>query len=181
LLKKFEEAYGDGEHLSVRRYVAALECRAHELAARVQTGEHGQLWADLRDAWADFDAATKEIAKRQATGDSSGAAAAQAKADAARQVIGKLITAGADNEAAWQALAEWQDLAARMSAREWKRLVDLRSMMPMDRVLALARETAVVVTETLSDQSLYAAGPMAVRREIGNRMAALLERGPAKK
>jgi hypothetical protein len=54
LRERYEAAEDDAELLSLRGEIALTDARLLDLLARVNTGESGQLWAELRRAYREF-------------------------------------------------------------------------------------------------------------------------------
>lgn len=80
--------------------------------------------------------------------------------------LGRIITAGVEAEAVWKRLYEAINKKGRAAQREWRRLRDLRMVMPADQVLLL-------MTSIAHSIKAHARDPVALRG-IAQDLAGLL-------
>lgn len=122
LLEKYVQAENDPDLLSSRSDVALLQARIAELIDRLHGGESGSLWNDLQS----------EI-NRLGDGDSPDPEQMRLAFFAVRN----LVRRGASQERQWRELKELIDQKTKVSAAEWKRLIDMRQVITAERVTVL--------------------------------------------
>lgn len=134
LAGRYEEALRDSELLSVRREAAIITAQVDEALARLETGETGKLWLELRELWRKMERAP------------------EARRAAALERAGELIRRGAtDTEAAREVREAILD-KARVAESERKRLVEAHQMITIERMLALVGALAAAIAEEIPDR-----------------------------
>jgi hypothetical protein len=123
MLDAYQVARADPNLLSLRDDIAVLDVRIGEVIAKISTGESGAVWRSIKKAWRDFTAA-------QAVGDIAGMADGTAR-------LGRFITAGLGEYAAWEEVRSLLQDRAKLADGERKRLVDLQQNVPAERVMVL--------------------------------------------
>jgi hypothetical protein len=121
LMEKYEEACRDPELLSSRSDVAMLEARLLELTERLSEGESGQLWRDLKEAVERFDDQSLDR-------------------DTTVELVKSLVAKGCADEEIWRQLHDVIEQKTKVSAHEWKRLVDMRQVITAEKAVAWAQQ-----------------------------------------
>jgi hypothetical protein len=143
LRARYEQAQADAELLSLRSEVALVDARLAELLSRVDSGESGQLWADLKKAHQEF-----TVAKR-------GQDVARMRTALAR--VEHLIDRAVDDHQAWAEIAELLEQRRRLAESEQKRLVSLQQMMHVEDALLLVRRLSDIITVHIADRKILSA------------------------
>jgi hypothetical protein len=141
LRARYEQAEGDAELLSLRSEVALTDARLADLLSRVDTGESGQRWAELRRAYRAF------IRARQAGDDETAALA---------RVESLIERAGQDHQA-WAEIGELIEQRRKLTESEGKRMVALRQMLSTEEAMALMHRVIDIVTRHVSDRQALSA------------------------
>jgi hypothetical protein len=123
LRNAYQRAAADPDLLSLRNEVALLQVRLEGLVGRLATGEHGSLWASAREALCRF-------RESQAAGDQAGAAAAL-------DDLGHTLEQGVGVETTWEEITCAIEKKGKVASREWKRMVDLRSVATAEQVVTM--------------------------------------------
>ncbi len=138
LFERFAIGASDPELLSLRNEIALVDARIEDVLGRVDCGEAGCLWRDLRAAYV-------RMTKAQAGGDI--AAGSQALVE-----IGGLIQRGAADDAAWDDLGRWIEKRRKLTESEAKRLVALRLVITAEEAMALIAALEAIVKKHVSDR-----------------------------
>lgn len=134
---RYRQAYNDEELLEIRGDVALFAARQGELAERVDTGEAGYLWRELREAWASLQASQNDAKKAGEMGDDAALAAAREKSAAALSSVGRMIVRGADNEKSWDELLTTTERLVRVKESEMRRLDRLNQVLTLEQVVII--------------------------------------------
>lgn len=146
----FREAAVDPDLLSLRGEVALCEAGIVQLLERFSSGEGGELWRMVREAWAGL------VAARDA-GDGAALAAGMGEVE-------RLIRSGSDAEVVWKDLYQAIDAKAKVSAREWKRQADLKRVMKGEQADGLIAALAHSVRQHVRDPEALAVISADLRR-----------------
>jgi hypothetical protein len=152
LARRYREAASDTELLSVGAETALLQTRIGDLLSRLNTRGGGTSWERLREAWASVDAAMR--------------AGEVGRVEVALADLGRLIEQGASDEETWREVADLIDRKARVAAKEWKRLVDLRQVITLEEGMALITGIMDAVVTNVADAE--------IRARIANQVNALI-------
>lgn len=137
LKERYEQAISDEELVSLRDELGMMDVRLAELAQRLQGGEAGQLWGDLRAAEAAFTRAME-------AGDTGNAGQAMKR-------ISELIRRGGPAEGQWEELLDLIQKKARVAQAEWKRLSDLQQVLTAEQAQAMLAHIQYVILEHVKD------------------------------
>lgn len=140
MLATYEHAQQDPELLDLRDDIALLDARLSDLLKRVDSGESGQLWKDLRAAWKAVTTATTEDERSMALAE-----------------LGPLIARGYMDTQAWGEIASLLERRRRLVESERKRLIEMQQMMTMSQAQLLIARLYDVVAQHVSDRTTLAA------------------------
>lgn len=146
-MSRYAEAQADVDLLALREEIGLIDARLSDVLSRVDTGESGQGWRDLRSA---YDAVIS------ARGD-------PAEAAALMRELGDMIRQGAGD---WQA---WGDVRVLIQERrklvesEGKRLVAMQSMISTERVMVLVGALTDIIRKHVHDRDAL----VAISAELG--------------
>jgi hypothetical protein len=143
LRERYEAAESDQELLSLKSELALTDARLMDLLARVNTGESGQLWADLRRAHREF------------TGARRGQDVPKMNVALAR--MEQLIESATDDHQAWAAIGGLIEQRRRLAESESKRLVALEQMLTAEQAMTLAHRVIDIVTRHVTDRQVLSA------------------------
>lgn len=118
-----ENAWRDPELASLRDDIVATDARINDLVSRVDSGESGRIWRDLKNAFGEY-------RKAHRLGD-------EEKASYWWYEIDDLITNGVQDYDAWDEVVRMQEHKAKLVAQETKRLVQNGSMISAENALAI--------------------------------------------
>lgn len=149
LLANFQAALQDPELLGLHEDIAMIDARIADLMARVDSGESGALWKELREVQRRVDTAHK-------WGDNV------AVAEGLNQ-IRTLINRGYADHAIWAEVDRLWERKRRLAETERKRQVDMHQMIQGDQVLATFRHILDVVDRKVPDRKVAAEIFTAVR------------------
>src|SRR5688572_7711861 len=117
LRERYEQAADDPELLSLRSEVALVDARLVDLLSRVDTGESGALWAELRRAYRAF-------ARARLAGDDEPAALAK---------VEHLIERAGQDHQAWAEIGTLIEQRRKLAESESKRLITLQQMITAEQ------------------------------------------------
>lgn len=140
MLASYEQAQHDPELLNLREDIALLDARLSELLKRVDSGESGKLWQDLRAAW--------KVVRNAANDDEKNMAIAE---------LGPLIERGYQDTQAWGEIRAAIEQRRKLVESERKRLIEMQQMMTMSQAQLLIARLYDVVTQHVSDRATLAA------------------------
>jgi len=146
LAARYQESQGDHRLLELREDIALLDARTSDVLQRVDTGESGEKWRQLRQAWAEY--------KRAGSGDAQAAALGW---------VGALITIGADDWAAWDNVRTLLEQRRRLVESERRRVVELQQVITAERAALLFG----LITETIRRHVKDPAALGAIAEELG--------------
>ena len=137
LRERYEQAEGDAELLSLKSEVALTDARLIDLLARVDTGESGQLWANLKKAHEEFKVyrLARDVPKMNV---------ALAKIEA-------LLDSAVQDHTAWGEIGTLIE-RRKLTESEAKRLITLQQMLTTEEAMALAYRLVDIVTRHVTDK-----------------------------
>lgn len=153
LQDRYQASLTDTELLNNREEISLVDSRISDLLARVDTGESGERWEQVKKA---FQAWRKAPLTEQAK--------AEMELEAA-------ILAGVSDHQAWRELGEQIDRRAALAEKEKKRLLDLQQYVTVDKLMGAVALLVDVVKRHVSDRNALAA--------IAADIRAVLHAGPA--
>jgi hypothetical protein len=153
LRERYEAAEDDAELLSLRSELALTDARLMDLLARVNTGESGQLWADLRRAHREFTVArgAKDVPKM----------------NVALARMEQLIESATDDHQAWAAIGGLIEQRRRLAESEAKRMASLHQMMTKEEALLMAHQVIDIMTRHVTDKQVLSAIIVDMQRLTG--------------
>lgn len=140
MLAEYEGAQRDSELLNLREDIALLDARLSDLLKRVDSGESGKVWRELRAAW--------KAVKR---------APSEADATYAIADLGSLIEHGCMDTQAWGEIRELVEQRRKLVESERKRLIEMQQMMTAGQAQLLIARLYDVVSQHVRDRSTLAA------------------------
>jgi hypothetical protein len=156
MVGRYHEAQADADLLALREEIALLDSRIVDVLARVDTGESGHLWTNLKDA-----AAALMDARRR--GDT------EATADALNSML-SLIRNGHQDYAAWQDVRGLLEQRRRTVESERKRLVEMQQNITVEKAMLLVGAIGGIIKAHVHDRATLAA--------ISGDLATLLDTEP---
>lgn len=154
LADRYQEALDDGELLALRDEVALVDARVAELLARVNTGESGALWQQLRETFAAF-------RQYRATGNVPQMGHALAKVEA-------LIERGGVDSEVWREIALAIEQRRRLVESERKRLVEMQQTITAEQAMVLLAAVVDTVKRNVTDRAALAAISADLGRLVAN-------------
>lgn len=151
---RYAEALSDGELIALRDELALTDARLSDLLGKVETGEAGDLWRDLRDA---------KVAFSAARGDSAKAAPYLAQ-------ILSLIDRGARDWMVWNDIGNTIERRRRIAETERKRLEAMQNSMTAEQAMLLLGAVVDTIRRHVTDRE--------VLRGISSDLSGLLAREP---
>lgn len=147
---RYREVMADQELLSLRREAAVVTTLVADALARLDKGETGKLWLELRDRWDELPSL------------------GPAKKAAALNDIGRLISRGAtDAEAAREVRSVILD-KARVAEAERKRLEAAHAVVSLDKFMIFVGAVTEVVRQEVRDDDARARIGEAVHRLLSS-------------
>lgn len=140
MLATYEDAQRDPELLNLRGDIALLDARLSELLKRVDSGESGKVWHDLRVAWKAVKRATNEVEQVMALAE-----------------LGTLIEHGYLDTQAWGEIRDLLEQRRKLVESERKRLIEMQQMMTAGQAQLLIARLYDVVTQHVNDHATLAA------------------------
>src|SRR5918992_2204187 len=143
LRARYEQAEGDVELLSLRSELALTDARLMDLLARVNTGESGQLWANLKKAHEEFKVyrLARDVPKMNV---------ALAKIEA-------LLDSAGQDHTAWGEIGKLIEQRRKLTESEAKRLITLQQMLTTEDAMAIAHRLVDIVTRHVTDRQVLSA------------------------
>lgn len=140
MLAQYQQAERDPELLNLRQDIALLDARLADLLRRVDSGESGKVWHDLRMAWT--------AVKRSASDDDRAMAIAE---------LGPLIEHGYLDTQAWGEIRDLLEQRRKLVESERKRLIEMQQMMTAGQAQLLIARIYDLVTQHVNDRTAIAA------------------------
>jgi hypothetical protein len=140
LRARYEQAEDDVELLSLRDELALTDARLMDLLSRVDLGESGHLWTDLKKAYRAFTLAkrSEDVTRMHTT--------------LAR--MEHLIESAVDDHQAWTVIGELIEQRRRLAESEGKRMVMLQQTITAEQALAMMRAIVDILTRHVLDRKV---------------------------
>lgn len=135
LLDRYHEAGADPDLLVLREDIALLDARLADLLGRVDTGESGARWQQVKAAW-------KAWQKSRGTEQEAGVLAD----------LQASIFAGVSDMEAWAEIHEGLIRREKLVASERKRLVEMQQVLSATEAMVLLAQVADTVRRHVSDR-----------------------------
>lgn len=135
LRETYEAALSDENLVELRADIALMDARLADVLKRVDSGEAGSIWAELREAQREADKAkdTEELRFALAR-------------------MRELIMKGYGDTAAWTEVRSIIEQRRKLSESERKREVELRQVIPADQAMALMTAVIESVQRNVTDK-----------------------------
>jgi len=143
MLATYEAAKIDPEFLATRDEIAVIDARLVDLLKRVDTGESGATWKQLRSEFNEFQ-------KHMAAGET-------ADMRTALFTMTALIQSGGSDEAAWADVRSVINQRTRLVESERKRLVEMQQMVSSDQAMLMVRSLVASVRDHVRDPEILRA------------------------
>lgn len=131
VIPRYEAALGDPELMSLRHDIAVTEARLTELMEKIDSGEAGEVWDNLRKAGGKFDKAYK-------SGDSDALLKAV-------EIIRGLVSTGCDEYTAYREIQSAQEHRRRMTETENKMLISKQQMISTEQFMQVVQVILEVI------------------------------------
>jgi hypothetical protein len=151
LRTRYEQAETDQELLSLRSDVALVDARLSDLLSRVDTGESGAMWAELRRAYRAF-------TKARQAGDNKTTALA---------TVETVIERAVQDHQAWAEIGALIEQRRKLAESEHRRLVTLQQMSTAEQALSMMRTIVDILTRHVSDKQALSAIIVELQRMAG--------------
>lgn len=152
LAASYEASLKDNELLALRSEISLIDARVSELIGKIDTGESGKLWNDLRLHMRDVDDFTA-AANRLPNGDPERirlVAAANESLNKVRQ----LIRRGSEDWMVWQDIHQNIELRRRLTESEQRRLVAMQTMVTSEQAMSLIGALTAAVNRYVTDRQV---------------------------
>ena len=143
LRERYEQAESDQELLSLKSEIALTDARLIDLLARVDTGESGQLWANLKKAH-------EEFKRYRMAGDVPKMTTALARVEA-------LLDSAVQDHTAWSEIGTLIEQRRKLTESEAKRLITLQQMLTTEEAMAIAHRLIDIMTRHVTDRQVLSA------------------------
>jgi hypothetical protein len=143
LADRYQEAMDDDALLELRSEIALLDVRISEVVQRIDTGESGRLWEELKDALRTFIA---ELTKRNA--------------DRMREPLQRmehLIEHGTEDKVVWDELGRLLEQRRKLVESERKRMVEMHQMLTTEEAMTLLAAVVDSLRRHVVDRKVLAA------------------------
>lgn len=153
LLERYQEALTDHRLLELAEEIALIDARLRDVLTRVDTGESGRLWRQLKQTH-------EEMLEARQAGD---VAAMAQKLNA----LGQMIERGLADWAAWEEIERLLEQRRRFVESERRRMVEMQQMITAERAMVLLAFVVDVIRRHVSDRRILAA----ISADIGKLVA----------
>lgn len=143
LASKYQEALADTALLELREEISLVDTRLADLIGRVESGESGEVWRQLRSAYSEF-------TKNRSRGDAPGMAEHLG-------TIESLIIRGLADYAAWQDISQTLEQRRKLVESERKRLVEMQQMITTEQAMIMLAAITDTVRRHVTDRDALAA------------------------
>lgn len=153
LQQTYDKAVEDPNLLSLRHDIGLVDSRLVDLLSRVDTGESGQLWRNLKAAHEEFRVATgaQDVSRMHQT---------LAKVEA-------LLDSGVQDHLAWGEVAKLLDQRRMLVESEQKRMQSLHQMLTAEEALLMAKQFIDIMTRHVTDKKALSAIIVEMQRMLG--------------
>jgi hypothetical protein len=149
--KPFERAAADPQLTELTQDLALLEVRLLQLCERLEGHESGATWEAVLEAEAGLRAGVGRLRAASNAGDMDGFRAAMGAIEGQIAALSAACRDAAAERSTWDELRSVMGQRADFAAREWKRQVDLRSVITAERAQALITAIAHAIVRTVGD------------------------------
>jgi hypothetical protein len=143
LCAQYQAMVHDSKLLELRDEIAMTDARITDVLQRVDTGESGMLWCQGQ-------AAMRRFAREQAKGNVDGMQRALVQ-------VQRLLTQGADDEAAWRQVGELIEQRRRLCESEHRRLIQAHDMISAEQAMVLLAQVVEAIQRHVQDKAILAA------------------------
>ena len=143
LAARAAEAEKDPELTSVRSELALVDARISDLLSRLESGESGQRWHDLREAFEAFE-------RHRQAGD-------VAKMTQALGTLGRCIERGAREYDTWEQILTAIEQRRKLAETETKRLVLLQQMVTLEQLAVRDQQIVEILMRHIRDRAVLQA------------------------
>lgn len=140
--ERFLASQQDPDLLNLKAEIALLDARLGDLLRRVDSGESGETWRKLKEAYRDL-----ELASR--TGD-------EVAHMLALESMGELIKKGAADAEAWREVQGLVEQRRKLVETERKRLVEMEQLITTDQAMVLVTRLTSAVKRHVHDERILA-------------------------
>lgn len=152
LLSTYEETLNDPKLWELNEKAALVNARIAELVSKLDTGETGETWQELRKAYAVL---------QKAIAEENGVKIAQMLG-----VIGNLIEAGNKDYLAWAEITGQIEAYRKLSESERKHQDDMSRMITAEQLMLMISAITDVIRQNVSDRQVLSAISMGIDRMI---------------
>jgi hypothetical protein len=150
MLDSYAQAERDPELLSMRSEIALAEARVVALLGRVDTGESGKIWQELKATWKIFTTTRDDVEKK----------------DSLRE-LGSLINRGHLDFQTWDAVFQAVEQKRRLQESEMRRRVAMSAMVDIQDAMALIGRILDIVRTEIHDAPTLTRVVNRIQTEIG--------------
>lgn len=143
LMERYSASLSDPELLAMREDIALLEARLTDLILRVDSGEAGQVWQDVRATW-------DEVEDARASKNTAALGVALTN-------LGALIRRGQSDYAAWDEVRSVQEQKRKLIESEQKRLVAMQQMVSAEQAMLFVAAIQDAVKRHVTDRRVLSA------------------------
>jgi hypothetical protein len=152
MLEHYNAAKDDSELIALRDELALVDSRIADTLKRVDTGEAGKVWFQLKETVRDFQQA-------QSTGN----------VEAMRSILWdmqQLVNKGAADYAAWGEITRLIELRRRVTESERRRLIDMQQSITIERAMVLLARIVDTIKTHVRDRDTLIAISADIRRLV---------------
>jgi hypothetical protein len=154
LAERYQEAVRDPELLALREEIALVDARVHDLLKRVDTGEAGRLWKEIRGTYAELrQAISKGDANTMVT---------------ALDCMEEIIENGKGDYYAWGEVYKLIEQRRRLAESERKRLVAMEQMISTERAMVMISNISHLIRENVTDRAALVRITEGLRKLVGS-------------
>jgi len=143
LSEQYEAAKNDPALLELREDIALIDSRLSDLLKRVDTGESGQVWKELSEAYQDLQDAMRDNNTLDI--------------QEALQTIYGLIEQGNSDYRAWGEIHEVIEQRRRLVESERKRIVEARQTLTVEQAMLMISALTDIIRTHVTDRKILAA------------------------
>lgn len=137
MLGEFIASGQSNEILSMRQDIALVDARIADLLQRVDTGESGQLWRQLRE---EVETLRQALAAQNAD-----------QVNECVVEIQRIVLRGHADHAAWSEVMNLVNQRRRLAEAERKRIIDMHQILTAEQALAYMQALATAVRDNVTD------------------------------
>jgi hypothetical protein len=152
LQQRYVEAFNDDNLLENRESLAIMDARLQDVLKRVDTGEAGKLWSNLKQTYKDLRYAMR-IQDAVATAEKLGE-------------LDTLISRGMADYAAWGEVYKVLELRKGLAESERKRLVEMNQMITAERAMLLVSAIMGAIKKHVLDKVTLGRVMLEIRRLV---------------